>query len=46
MEWKTTKNKEMLQRITNKLGFDITKYNEGDSGEAHERDNIPNPLAN
>ncbi len=38
------KNKEMLQQITSKLGFDIKEYNSFDSAEAHERDNIPNPF--
>ncbi len=38
------KNKEMLQQIMNKLGFDIREYNSNDSKEAHERDNIPNPF--
>ena len=32
------KSKEMLQQITNKLGFDIREYNTNDFGEAHERD--------
>lgn len=36
--------KEMLQQITNKLGFDIQKYNNNDLSDAHERDNIPNPF--
>lgn len=38
------KNKEMLQQIINKLGFDIKEYNFNNSEEAHERDNIPNPF--
>ena len=39
------KNKEMLQQITNKLGFDIQSYNNEDNlDDAHERDNIPNPF--
>lgn len=38
------KNKEMLQQITNKLGFDIQEYNSDNSNEAHERDNLPNPF--
>ena len=38
------KSKEMLQQIINKLGFDIREYNSNDSGEAHERDDIPNPF--
>ena len=38
------KSKEMLQQIMNKLGFDIREYNSNDFGEAHERDDIPNPF--
>jgi len=39
------KNKEMLQQIANKLGFDIQSYNNEDNlDDAHERDNIPNPF--
>ncbi len=38
------KNKEMLQQIINKLGFDIKEYNSNNSEEAHEKDNIPNPF--
>jgi hypothetical protein len=39
------KNKEILQQITNKLGFDIKEYNSADDfSEAHERDNISNPF--
>lgn len=38
------KNQEMLQKITNKLGFDIQEYNIDNSKEAHERDDIPNPF--
>lgn len=43
-EMEDHKSKEMLQQITNKLGFDIREYNTNDFGEAHERDNIPNPF--
>ena len=38
------RNSEMLQQITNKLGFNIRSYNLLDKNEAHERDNIPNPF--
>ena len=39
------KNKEMLQQITDKLGFDIQSYNDEDKKtEAHERDDLPNPF--
>ena len=38
------KNKEMLQQIINKLGFDIREYNSNSFEEAHERDDIPNPF--
>ena len=38
------KSKEMLQQIMNKLGFDIREYNSKDVGDAHERDDIPNPF--
>ena len=36
--------KEMLQQITDKLGFDIREYDSDDFGEAHEKDNAPNPF--
>lgn len=39
------KDREMIQQITNKLGFDIRSYSSEDSGEAHERDDIPSPFA-
>ncbi len=41
------RNIEMLQQITNKLGFDIKEYNNEklcDAGSAHERDDLPNPF--
>lgn len=38
------KNKEMTKQIMNKLGFDFKEYNSDDFGEAHEKDNIPNPF--
>lgn len=38
------KNKEMLQQIKNKLGFDIQEYNKDNSTDAHERDDLPNPF--
>ena len=38
------KNKEISKQIMNKLGFDIQKYNSTNSGEAHEKDNLPNPF--
>ena len=38
------RNNEMLQHITNKLGFDIRSYNLLDENEAHERDDMPNPF--
>ena len=38
------KNTEMYQQIMDKLGFDIQEYNSDKSGDAHERDNIPNPF--
>ena len=34
----------MFQQIMDKLGFDIREYNSNDFGEAHERDDIPNPF--
>ncbi len=41
------KIQEMIQQISNKLGFDIREYNSDDSDdleEPHEQDNIPNPF--
>lgn len=38
------KSNEMSQQINNKLGFDIRDYNSLDTGDAHERDDIPNPF--
>jgi hypothetical protein len=35
--------KEMLQQITDKLGFDIQSYEDKEK-EAHERDDLPNPF--
>ena len=38
------RNIEMLQQITNKLGFDIKEYNNDNLCDAHERDDLPNPF--
>ena len=37
-------NKEMIQQIMNKLGFNIEEYNSDDLDDAHERDDLPNPF--
>jgi len=37
-------NDEMMQIITEKLGFDIRTYNSSNFTDAHENDNIPNPF--
>lgn len=35
---------EILKQITDKLGFDPREYNDADSPDTHEQDNIPNPF--